>query len=367
MLSRVVLFGVFFLGSVAISNAAPLDSPDTVYIDGTPCNSACQAYMAWSHQVLSGRQPQSSPDASGARAARTIAAKPKSAARERAAKQATVSTARTRPDKIARMHPPGASTLPAPAKKPEDTASRAAPAPVTSTASAPSVITPSPDAPSPANPDSVASGPVNPGAVNKPAEQTAGLQQPSVGAPPSATTNPAPPEPTAHASDAGAGTNAVQDQVIAATALAEQLTSSATARPELHAMNGESHTDDASVSTGSSVAASPVVPDSLVALVMSRPEIKSVADLAGKNVAIDGQRSATSNDIRIALVAAGAGEVQLSPSDARAVDRVVDGEVPAAVLTLVSSDAAETFPEIAGYKVFRVPLSPGPSKLDGPR
>jgi hypothetical protein len=68
-----------------------------------------------------------------------------------------------------------------------------------------------------------------------------------------------------------------------------------------------------------------------------------------------------------ALVAAGAGEVQLSMGDAKAVDRVVDGEVPAAVLTLVSSDAAETFPEIAGYNVFRIPLSPGSLKQDGPR
>lgn len=328
LMSRVVLFGVFFLGSAALSNAAPLDTPDTVYIDGTPCNSACQSYMAWSRQVLSGRQ----------RAARTIATTPKSAARDRVAKQA-------RHDKIARLHQPNASALPAPIKKPADTASRAAPAPVT---------------PSPAAPN-----PTNPSAVEKPAEQTAGLQQPSLAAPPNSTINAVPAaEPSANA--AGATTTTVQDQVIAATALAEQLTSSAAARPELHAMNGEPH-NGAAIPADSNVAASPNASDALVALVMSRPEITSVADLAGRNVAIDGQRSGSAKDVRTALVAAGAGEVQLSVGDARALDRLVDGEVPAAVLTLVSSDAAETFPEIAGYNVFRIPLSPGSSKQDRPR
>jgi hypothetical protein len=32
--------------------------------------------------------------------------------------------------------------------------------------------------------------------------------------------------------------------------------------------------------------------------------------------------------------------------------------VPAAVLTLVSPEAAEGFPEIAGFKIFRIPLWP---------
>jgi hypothetical protein len=345
LMSRVALVGVFFLGSTALSNAAPLDAPDTVYIDGTPCNSACQSYMAWSRQVLAGRQAQTPRDVGQRRAARNVMARPGAAAR--AAKQAATAAGRTRHDKIARLQQPNASALPAPIKKPADTASRAAPAPAM----------PSPAAPNPANP----------GAVDKPAEQTAGLQQPNLAAPPNSTTNAAPTEPSANAGDAVTKTTAVRDQVIAATALAEQLTSTATARPELHAMNGEPHNDGAAPPADSNVAASPNASDALVALVMSRPEIKSVADLAGRNVAIDGQRSGSANDVRTALVAAGAGEVQLSTGDAKAVDRLVDGEVPAAVLTLVSSDAAEAFPEIAGYNVFRIPLSPGALKQDGPR
>jgi MFS transporter, DHA1 family, multidrug resistance protein len=33
-------------------------------------------------------------------------------------------------------------------------------------------------------------------------------------------------------------------------------------------------------------------------------------------------------------------------------------EVPAAILTLVSPEAAEWFPDIPGYRIFRIPLSP---------
>ena len=69
-------------------------------------------------------------------------------------------------------------------------------------------------------------------------------------------------------------------------------------------------------------------------------------------------RSKASSDVRTALVAAGASEVQLTTGETAAIDRLVSGDVPAAVLTLVSADAAEAFPEIPGFKVFRVPLSP---------
>src|SRR4249919_152702 len=44
---------VLSLGTIGSSQAHPLDSRDIVYIDGVPCNSACQSYMAWSRQVLS--------------------------------------------------------------------------------------------------------------------------------------------------------------------------------------------------------------------------------------------------------------------------------------------------------------------------
>src|SRR5260370_32629465 len=49
----VLLSCVLFLGSAGNSEAAPLDSPDIVYVDGLPCNSLCQSYMAWSRQSSS--------------------------------------------------------------------------------------------------------------------------------------------------------------------------------------------------------------------------------------------------------------------------------------------------------------------------
>ena len=39
---------IFFLGSSGALQANPLNSPGIVYIDGLPCNRACQSYMAWS-------------------------------------------------------------------------------------------------------------------------------------------------------------------------------------------------------------------------------------------------------------------------------------------------------------------------------
>ena len=94
----------------------------------------------------------------------------------------------------------------------------------------------------------------------------------------------------------------------------------------------------------------------LVALLISRPDVKSAAELKGLNVAIDVTQSTAEQDIRLALAAVGATEVQLSASDASPLDRLVSGDVQAEVVKLVSADAAEAFPDIKGYKVLRVPL-----------
>ena len=135
----------------------------------------------------------------------------------------------------------------------------------------------------------------------------------------------------------------IREQVAAATALAEQVTvSTAVSAPE---------------PSGADVS-SPNKIDNLVALVMARAEIKSISELANKTVAIDGKQIGSNNNVRAAIEAAGAAEVQLNDSQTKAVDRLISGEVPAAVLTLVSPEAAEWFPDIAGFKIFRVPLSP---------
>ena len=136
----------------------------------------------------------------------------------------------------------------------------------------------------------------------------------------------------------------MREQVAAATGVAERMTVAdlAAARGDIRAIEDES----------------PHKTDLLVAVVMARPEIKSMADLAGKSVAIDEKHSASSVDVWIGFVAAGAGSVEMSAGHTTAIDRLSNGEVTAAVLALVSAEAAERFPEIGGFKIFRVPLWP---------
>jgi TRAP-type uncharacterized transport system substrate-binding protein len=141
----------------------------------------------------------------------------------------------------------------------------------------------------------------------------------------------------------------MQEQVAAATEVAERLTGTAlaaTAGDDVEPIEGE-----ASNKT-----------ELLVAVVMTRPEIKSIADLAGKSVALDERYSASSVDVWVGFVVAGTVSVEVSAGRSAAIDRLSNGEVTAAVLTLVSADAADGFPEIAGFKIFRVPLWPSALK-----
>ena len=95
----------------------------------------------------------------------------------------------------------------------------------------------------------------------------------------------------------------------------------------------------------------------MIALVLTRPEINSLSDLNNKSIAITEKQSASSGRVSAALMAAGAAEVQFSEVKSSAIDRLISGEVPAAVLTLASPEAAEWFPDIAGFRIFRIPLS----------
>jgi hypothetical protein len=99
--------------------------------------------------------------------------------------------------------------------------------------------------------------------------------------------------------------------------------------------------------------------DALVAVLVAGPDVKSVSDLAGKTIAIDDRYSEQSiSRVRTAMAAAGALEVQLSKGQTTAINRLVSKEVPAAVVGLVSANAADSFPEIARFRTFQVPLSP---------
>ena len=151
-------------------------------------------------------------------------------------------------------------------------------------------------------------------------------------------------------STAGSVSPAVEKQIEAATALAEKLTLAA------------DHDADQPADKSSDNA---VGKDTLrlIALVLARTDIKSISDLAGKIVAMDERHGGSDRDVRTALVAAGASNIEVRDRGNNAVGQLVEGQVPAAILTLASQDAANAFPAIAGFNVFEVPLSP-PSVQD---
>jgi len=174
---------------------------------------------------------------------------------------------------------------------------------------------------------------------------------------------PAPTEIAVAPSAAKTVARTVQEQVAAATALAENVTAAGAApAPQREAINAETSAKGAAAEPGDAGPKVAAATDNRVALVMARQEIASVSDLAGKEVAIEDQQSASSASIQAAIASAGAAEVRLDERNMKAVDRLVGGEVPAAVLTLVSPQAAEWFPDIPGYRIFRIPLSPGSAR-----
>ena len=135
---------------------------------------------------------------------------------------------------------------------------------------------------------------------------------------------------------ADSNTRTIQEQVTAATVIAEHVL---TLRDAERAAS-----------------ASPSNTDLMVVLLIARPEINSISDLTGKYIAIDDRHSASSDMVRAAIAAAGATEVQLSEGQTRAINRLISGEVPAAVLTLVYPETG--FPQFVGFKIFRIPLAP---------
>ena len=145
-------------------------------------------------------------------------------------------------------------------------------------------------------------------------------------------------------------TKAIEAQVAAATARAER----ATAATDPPSPDKKTDNREASEKPGSATANGK---DILVAVLMARPDTKSVSDLTGKTIAIDDMYSASNGTIRTALVAAGASFVELSEGQETAINRLLNDEVPAAILVLVSAEAAAGFPAIPGFRIFHIPLS----------
>jgi TRAP-type uncharacterized transport system substrate-binding protein len=283
-------------GAVGTSQARPLDSPDIVYIDGMPCNSACQSYMAWSRRTAS-MSGHPAPSQLSQRSANEVA--------HRATRPAGKMLKPAAHARMARQAVPFHREMP-----------RA------------KIVT------------------------WQPADNAAARSD-------------VPPDKAGAAASSSTGTR-TQEQVAGATALTDHGTAAATAQAPEHKSNNAGRSNGSETvppsDAGKTASAPPNDANNLVALLMARPEIKSVSDLANKKIAIDDRQSASSDSVRTAIAAAGATEVQLSSGQTRAIDRLINGEVPAAVLTSAYPEAATWFPEIAGFKIFRIPLAPRSSK-----
>jgi hypothetical protein len=391
----ILLICVLSLGSVGTPQAHPMDSPDIVYIDGMPCNSACQSYMAWSRQTLSmsghpaptqlrqrstnevayrettvGRRLKPAVQARVARQAvplpraKVAALQPADSAQsevppDKAGADANYSTgASTTPEQVTVT---AATTVPASEQKADNTdrSDRLETTQLGDTAKTASAPPISVERLEPAG-DAVATRTIQEelttgiavaehvtAATTVPApEQKSDIAEHSDS---SATIQPGDTENAASAprfnvarlepggnATADSNIRTIQEQVTAATVIAEHVVTLRDAEK--------------------AASASPSNTDLMVVLLIARPEINSVADLTGKDIAMDDRHSGSSDKVRTAIAAAGAGEVQLSEGQTSAINRLISGEVPAAVLTLVYPETG--FPQFPGFKIFRIPLSP---------
>jgi hypothetical protein len=310
---------ILFLGSGATLQAEPLDSPGVVYIDGQPCNRACQSYMDWSYRALSARRHEEREISVAVPAEVEIeriepVARATSYAGKAASNGKASGTKASNSKKIAAPN----SAPPAPAKE-------------------------MPAATAAVSPKRAAEGPVV--AIQKPKLKVESADRPPQTAAIAAS------QPTA-ALASKAPTSEVKPVAKPEVVLPPPATLDIAAAPAAPASGTAS---DKAREIGKTAATSPDDPDNLVALVLTRPEINSLSDLNNKNIAITEKQSASSGRVSAALMAAGAAEVRFSEVKSSAIDRLISGEVPAAVV-LASREVANLFPEVEGFRTFRVPL-----------
>ena len=333
-LSRhLVLIGALSLGSLVGAQAHPLDSPETIYVDGVPCNSACQSYMAWSRKTREGNK---APVGNS-----VLADAPTHSANRRPGH--TGMTSATAPKRVAPL-PPTKEVIPVPRQ-----------APRSQTAGLEYLIPEDQSVPAKtAAPEIKKAAPDTQAAA--PETQTAAL-----------IAEPAAPE-TKAAAPASLGDKMIEEQILAATVLADHVTAASTPAVDekkevaensgqIENVAGKDETKDKGDTKEAATASSPRLPD-LVVLILARADIKSIADLANKDIAIEGKQAPFREQIRTGIAAAGAPMVELRDGKTSAIDRLVSGEQPAAILTLASPEAADWFPEIKGFRTFRIPLSP---------
>lgn len=334
------------LGSTGLSQAEPLDSPDTVYINELPCNSACQSYMGLFRHAS--RRRQAAAPVSLQPSSLQPVGRPTKAKVQRSTKSATNNTPRAR---MARTAAPKTIDVP-PAKaadvppvetanvQPADTAEARPPLPE-KTADAPPISNPAPASEASKTPEPVATAP-------------------AVEALTTATASAAVEQKTESDTKPSAPAETMAPAVAETAALAAPGTASAAAEQKVEGDAKPSDRAEAMAPTAADTAAlaSPAVAEPQVAILVVRQDIEAVADLANKTVAIDVVRSQSVPRVRTAIAAAGA-QVQLSESDKLALSRVMDGDVPAAVVTLTSPEEAEMWSAgVPGFRILRVPLAP---------
>jgi hypothetical protein len=323
-----------FLGSAGTLQAQPLDSPDVVYIDGQPCSRACQAYMNWSYRAQAARRQEQ----------REIVAVPvepefeqiQPIARPRAQKHAAP---------VARTAAPAgktASNANAPGAKVSNGKKIAAPA------ATPKTMPPAVAAATPAKETITAIQKQEPKveSANPPAQTVAvaPLRSAAAPAPKEIASKPPAPEVKAEAK-AEIAVEKKPEVTLPPPATLEVAAAPAPAMAPGKAREIAKSASSASLDD----------PDNLIALVLAGPEINSLSDLNNRNIAIAEKQSASSGRVSAALMAAGAAEVRFSEVKSSAIDRLMNGEVPAAVV-LAPRDVANLFPEVEGFRTFRVPL-----------
>ena len=318
---------ILFLGSTGTLQAQPLDSPDVVYIDGQPCSRACQAYMNWSYRAQSARRHEER-EISVAVPAEPEIERIEPVARPRAAKHAAPGC----PPRAARRQG-GVERQGAQRQGVEQQKDRRSQSSTSSAGHGGAAVTPE-------------------RAVG---ETVAAIQKPE----PKVESARAAGADSRHRRAAARRSTCVQGAVARGQARGEvevvlppPATLDVAAAPAAPAPGMASNK---AKEIGKTASASPDDQDNLVALVLVRPEINSLSDLNNKNIAITEKQSASSGRVSAALMAAGAAEVQFSEAKASAIDRLMNGEVPAAVV-LASREVANLFPEVEGFRTFRVPL-----------
>ena len=368
-----IFFAVALYGPLVAADAQPLDSPSTIHIDGVPCNVPCQAYMAWSRRVVEGSRQipsDTSPTNLAPADASARTTEPRESLSQRASSIANGKTA------IARRPPPLpvprgnrqeavakgqiSRTIPSAPGGPAQISVSQVPSGRNATAGSPStaeaahatdssqntVLKPSLTSRDSTDPN-VDAKPNNTDLVNE--KETGGSQANSSAlSAPSDTkvanaTHDKRLEPVAQAT-VTSSSHALKHQIQAAVAVAEQLTLAA--MENAHA---------SSTSPSNDATSQDKIP--LVALVLVHSDIGSVKALAGKDIAVDGRHLGSNREVRTALVAAGASDIQIRDRGNHIIDHLVERQVPAAILTLVSRDAADAFPNITGFKLFEIPLS----------